>query len=91
MVWWELKWGQLFVLPILSFKPFCPSVNYKVIEAICNLSQLLYFPFLTLQQIDGEAFLLLNQSDIVKILSIKLGPALKIYNAILMFKTAEEA
>ncbi|XP_054855908.1 lethal(3)malignant brain tumor-like protein 4 [Eublepharis macularius] len=43
------------------------------------------------EQIDGEAFLLLNQSDIVKILSIKLGPALKIYNAILMFKTAEEA
>uniref|UniRef100_A0A8D0B7G5 SAM domain-containing protein n=1 Tax=Salvator merianae TaxID=96440 RepID=A0A8D0B7G5_SALMN len=42
------------------------------------------------EQIDGEAFLLLNQSDIVKILSIKLGPALKIYNAILMFKTAEE-
>nr|XP_021153212.1 lethal(3)malignant brain tumor-like protein 4 isoform X3 [Columba livia] len=42
------------------------------------------------EQIDGEAFLLLNQSDIVKILSIKLGPALKIYNAILMFKSAEE-
>uniref|UniRef100_A0A672UVD0 SAM domain-containing protein n=1 Tax=Strigops habroptila TaxID=2489341 RepID=A0A672UVD0_STRHB len=39
------------------------------------------------EQIDGEAFLLLNQSDIVKILSIKLGPALKIYNSILMFKS----
>jgi hypothetical protein len=38
------------------------------------------------QQIDGEAFLLLNQADIVKILDIKLGPALKIYNAILIFK-----
>ncbi|KAL9953264.1 hypothetical protein ACROYT_G040653 [Oculina patagonica] len=34
------------------------------------------------QQIDGEAFLLLNQSDIVNILKIKLGPALKIYNTI---------
>uniref|UniRef100_H3AK66 L3MBTL histone methyl-lysine binding protein 1b n=1 Tax=Latimeria chalumnae TaxID=7897 RepID=H3AK66_LATCH len=42
------------------------------------------------EQIDGEAFLLLTQSDIVKILSIKLGPALKIYNAILMFKSAED-
>ncbi|XP_061870516.1 lethal(3)malignant brain tumor-like protein 3 isoform X2 [Colius striatus] len=40
--------------------------------------------------IDGEAFLLLNQSDIVKILSVKLGPALKIYTAILMFKSAED-
>lgn len=51
---------------------------------------LILFCVSDLQQIDGEAFLLLNQSDIVKILSIKLGPALKIYNAILMFKSAEE-
>lgn len=43
-----------------------------------------------MQQIDGEAFLLLTQADIVKILSIKLGPALKIYNSILMFKNADE-
>ncbi|KAL0967373.1 hypothetical protein UPYG_G00251420 [Umbra pygmaea] len=41
--------------------------------------------------IDGEAFLLLTQVDLVKILSIKLGPAIKIYNSILMFKTAEES
>ncbi|KAK2173394.1 hypothetical protein NP493_879g01071 [Ridgeia piscesae] len=38
------------------------------------------------EQIDGEAFLLLTQSDIVKIMNIKLGPALKIYNSILIFK-----
>ncbi|XP_062406802.1 lethal(3)malignant brain tumor-like protein 3 [Sardina pilchardus] len=43
------------------------------------------------EQIDGEAFLLLTQVDLVKILSIKLGPALKIYNSILMFKTAEDS
>ncbi|XP_048453000.1 lethal(3)malignant brain tumor-like protein 3 [Rhincodon typus] len=42
------------------------------------------------EQIDGEALLLLTQTDIVKIMSIKLGPALKIYNSILMFKTTEE-
>ncbi|NWU95913.1 LMBL1 protein, partial [Upupa epops] len=42
------------------------------------------------EQIDGEAFLLLTQSDIVKILNIKLGPALKIYNTILMFKAADD-
>ncbi|GLD45834.1 lethal(3)malignant brain tumor-like protein 1 [Lates japonicus] len=40
--------------------------------------------------IDGEAFLLLTQTDIVKIMSIKLGPALKISNAILMFKSTDE-
>ncbi|KAI5095460.1 lethal(3)malignant brain tumor-like protein 1 isoform X1 [Silurus meridionalis] len=42
------------------------------------------------EMIDGEAFLLLTQTDIVKIMSIKLGPALKIYNAILMFKSTDE-
>uniref|UniRef100_A0A672MDK7 SAM domain-containing protein n=1 Tax=Sinocyclocheilus grahami TaxID=75366 RepID=A0A672MDK7_SINGR len=43
------------------------------------------------EHIDGEAFLLLTQVDLVKILSIKLGPALKIYNSILMFKTTENS
>ncbi|XP_064132171.1 lethal(3)malignant brain tumor-like protein 1 isoform X2 [Loxodonta africana] len=42
------------------------------------------------EMIDGEAFLLLTQADIVKIMSIKLGPALKIYNSILMFKNADD-
>ncbi|XP_066527239.1 lethal(3)malignant brain tumor-like protein 1 isoform X2 [Hoplias malabaricus] len=42
------------------------------------------------EMIDGEAFLLLTQTDIVKIMSIKLGPALKIYNSILMFKSTDE-
>jgi len=38
------------------------------------------------QQIDGEAFLLLTQADIVRVLKIKLGPAIKIYNSILMIR-----
>ncbi|XP_029943130.1 lethal(3)malignant brain tumor-like protein 4 isoform X2 [Salarias fasciatus] len=42
------------------------------------------------EQIDGRAFLLLTQRDIVRIMSIKLGPALKIYNSILMFKHSED-
>ncbi|OWK50359.1 Lethal(3)malignant brain tumor-like protein 1 [Lonchura striata] len=42
------------------------------------------------EMIDGEAFLLLTQADIVKIMNVKLGPALKIYNAILMFKNADD-
>ncbi|XP_048872287.1 lethal(3)malignant brain tumor-like protein 4 isoform X3 [Brienomyrus brachyistius] len=42
------------------------------------------------EQIDGKAFLLLTQRDIVKIMGMKLGPALKIYNSILMFKHAED-
>ena len=41
-------------------------------------------------EIDGESFLLLTQSDIIKTLNIKLGPAVKIYNAILLFKVLSE-
>ncbi|XP_061614357.1 lethal(3)malignant brain tumor-like protein 4 isoform X4 [Phyllopteryx taeniolatus] len=41
------------------------------------------------EQIDGRAFLLLTQRDIITIMSIKLGPALKIYNSILMLKHDE--
>ncbi|KAM9296944.1 lethal(3)malignant brain tumor-like protein 1 [Gastrophryne carolinensis] len=42
------------------------------------------------EMIDGQALLLLTQTDIVKILCIKLGPAVKIYNSILMFKNTED-
>lgn len=79
-----------------------PVCHFSVIVYIriwqCNFE---YFPhyvwlihhlclFLPFQQIDGEAFLLMTQTDIVKIMSIKLGPALKIFNSILMFKAAEK-
>lgn len=43
------------------------------------------------QQIDGEAFLLLTQADIVNIMELKLGPALKIYNSILLFRQSLES
>ncbi|XP_055466097.1 lethal(3)malignant brain tumor-like protein 4 [Psammomys obesus] len=42
------------------------------------------------EQIDGRAFLLLTQADIVKVMKIKLGPALKIYNSILMFRNSQD-
>lgn len=40
------------------------------------------------EQIDGEAFLLISQADLVKILNIKLGPAIKIYNSLAVFKSS---
>nr|CAB3260179.1 lethal(3)malignant brain tumor-like protein 4 [Phallusia mammillata] len=45
---------------------------------------------LTREEIDGEALMLLTQEDITKRLNIKLGPALKIFNAALMLKSMEE-
>lgn len=43
--------------------------------------------WIDLQQIDGKAFLLLPQKDIVQVIKIKLGPALKIHNSMLMIRT----
>ncbi|XP_015792284.1 lethal(3)malignant brain tumor-like protein 4 isoform X2 [Tetranychus urticae] len=43
------------------------------------------------EMIDGEAFLLLNQTDLVTHLGIKLGPAVKIYNSILVIRDNIEA
>lgn len=38
------------------------------------------------QSIDGESLLLLTQNDLIKILGIKLGPAIKLYNSILILR-----
>lgn len=38
------------------------------------------------QEIDGDAFLMLTQADLVKVLGLKLGPALKIYNCIILLR-----
>lgn len=37
-------------------------------------------------KIDGESLLMLSQSDLVDILKIKLGPAIKLYNCILLLR-----
>ncbi|KAK6188158.1 hypothetical protein SNE40_004401 [Patella caerulea] len=67
------KWTLTDVANFIQTLPGCENHGSKFVE----------------EQIDGEAFLLLNQTDIVKILNIKLGPALKIFNSILMFKNIE--
>lgn len=41
------------------------------------------------EEIDGEAFLLMTQSDLVNLLGLKLGPAIKIYNALLLVKKSD--
>lgn len=38
------------------------------------------------EDIDGEAFLALTQQDIVSILNVKVGPAVKLYNSILLLR-----
>ncbi|KAH9504144.1 Lethal(3)malignant brain tumor-like protein 3 [Bulinus truncatus] len=42
------------------------------------------------EQVDGDSFLLLQQNDLLNFLNIKLGPAIKIFNSILVFKAANE-
>uniref|UniRef100_S4RBD1 L3MBTL histone methyl-lysine binding protein 1b n=1 Tax=Petromyzon marinus TaxID=7757 RepID=S4RBD1_PETMA len=67
------KWGVDEVAKFISALPGCDEQA----------------KFFQNEQIDGPAFLLLTQCDLVKIMAIKLGPALKIYNSILMFQNAD--
>lgn len=67
-----------------------PVSGSSVTESKQALILLLLFVFIYMQQIDGKAFLLLTQTDIVKVMKIKLGPALKIYNSILMFRNSQD-
>ena len=39
------------------------------------------------EEIDGEAFLMLTQTDLVKTLGLKLGPALKIVYTLVMIRS----
>ena len=43
------------------------------------------------EEVDGEALLLLSQNDILNTLKLKLGPAVKVFNAILFFKVHEKS
>lgn len=47
-----------------------------------------WFFFAVMQEIDGEAFLLLSQTDLVRNLRLKLGPALKVHSCILRFRSS---
>lgn len=38
------------------------------------------------QNFDGESFLMLSQQDLVDILKIKVGPAIKVYNSIVLLR-----
>ncbi|XP_015605314.1 lethal(3)malignant brain tumor-like protein 3 isoform X2 [Cephus cinctus] len=38
------------------------------------------------QSIDGEAFLMLTQEDLVSLLGLRLGPAIKLYNSIVLLR-----
>lgn len=75
---------------VLVFVYLSLLLFFAVDALLCLAHVMMNFDTLAPQMIDGEAFLLLTQTDIVKIMSIKLGPALKISNAILMFKSTDE-
>ena len=53
-------------------------------SSFCNDAvQTCYF-----QEIDGPSLLLLKRSDVLQGLSLRLGPALKIYNHVMKLQTA---
>ena len=44
-----------------------------------------------LQEIDGQSLLLLKRSDVLQGLSLRLGPALKIYNHVMKLQTSTQS
>ncbi|KAI1288430.1 Lethal(3)malignant brain tumor-like protein 1 [Halotydeus destructor] len=67
-----LKWDSEKVAGFINSIPGCKDIG----QTFCD------------ELVDGEAFLLLNQTDIVKVLNVKLGPAVKIFNSILVLREA---
>jgi len=57
-------------------------INYNNLFLFTRASFIVVY----LQKIDGEALLFLSQSDLTDLLGIKLGPAIKIRNALLLIK-----
>ncbi|KAM5219561.1 LOW QUALITY PROTEIN: lethal(3)malignant brain tumor-like protein 4 [Hipposideros larvatus] len=68
--------------------PEPPSLLYNSPRKLYLLFLFVFIYYM--QQIDGKAFLLLTQMDIVKVMKVKLGPALKIYNSVLMFRNFQD-
>lgn len=67
------------------------EVNSWNIQAVSNFIKSIpgcssFASLFELEEIDGQAMLLLQQSDLIRIMKIKLGPALKIFNHILKLK-----
>lgn len=56
----------------------------KFVEEVTN--EALYGEMFRRQEMDGRALLMLTQAEILTIMRIKLGPAVKIYHAILNIK-----
>jgi len=68
-----------------------PDASDWSIEDVVNYFRLVGFPEQATafkeQEIDGKSLLLLKRSDVLTGLSMKLGPALKIYNHVKRLQT----
>ena len=69
---WNSAQVAKFIVEIPRLSCDLPKLENKIVE----------------EEIDGEAFLLMTQSDFVNTLGMKLGPAIKIYNALLLVKNS---
>ena len=97
----QSQWEQYWDRNTSFLKPMTQSLNPTIVEkwtprevarfvvglprlSKCDMS-FLEVKILE-EEVDGEAFLLMTQSDFVKMLGVKLGSAIKIYNALLLIK-----
>ncbi len=43
------------------------------------------------EEVDGEAMMLMTQDDLVNLLGLKLGPAIKVFNALMLIKSNKKS
>jgi len=79
--------------PALTFnkaKHWSTNEVVEFLNGIPNLEYALVEELIRQEEIDGESLLMLTQNDITALLGVKLGPAIKIYNAIMAVRMRRE-
>nr|CAD7447314.1 unnamed protein product [Timema bartmani] len=71
-----LSWGNPSSWSVLDVAKFVATIPG------CELKAYIFIQ----EEIDGETFLMMAQSDLVKLMGFKLGPAVKIYNSIVLLR-----
>lgn len=80
-VYSRLQWAGSFI--------WITSKGYnKKIQVYLDLRY--FYLYIFYKEIDGEALLLIQEEDLISLMNIKLGPAVKIFNYILKLKQISE-
>lgn len=74
--------GKVPAVTRRRFSAWPPSEVAGLVRTLAPTLPVLAADRLVEEEVDGEAFLLLTQADLVSFLGLRLGPALKLYSAV---------